>query len=112
MEIRIVLFRSEGYYAVFASYKKGDINKCTLLALQPIPDYGEEEDWDYSQRAEDLLAFLKGTVELYGKSLNNVLFWFGDNCFTNLKLYDISGIPFIGCASHRLYLTVQKWLTE
>lgn len=105
-------FRSEGYYGVFASYPKGSSTKCPLLALQPIPDYGEEEEEDYSQKAEDILQFMKGTVEYYGKKMENILFWVGDNCATNRRLADISGIPIVGCASHRLNLAVQKWLSE
>lgn len=53
---------------------------------------------------------IRSTLQLYGASLENVMFFCGDNCSVNLKLSDDTGIPIIGCASHRLSLAVKEFL--
>lgn len=47
---------------------------------------------------------------LYTKTLTNVVFFCADNCSVNTKLSNDTGIPLVGCASHRLNLAIQKYL--
>ena len=49
------------------------------------------------------------TLSLYDETLDNVLFWVGDNCSVNTSLGNITGIPLIGCSSHRLNLAFHHW---
>jgi len=44
-----------------------------LLALQPLL---EEEDLG----ADSHIDFIESTLEIYGKTMSNVIFFVGDNC--------------------------------
>lgn len=55
------------------------------------------------------MEFIDGTLNLYGKTLNSLLFIVGDNCKTNKKIADLCNVPFVGCASHRLNLAVKQF---
>jgi hypothetical protein len=74
-----------------------------LLAFAPPL----EEDNFTSISIGDLI---RSTLQLDGASLENVMFFCGDNCSVNLKLSDDTGIPIIGCASHGLSLAVKEFL--
>ena len=64
------------YVALFASYTKDKGHKETLLALAPLLD---EEHLGAVQHID----FIKATLELYQKTLTNVVAFIGDNCATN-----------------------------
>jgi hypothetical protein len=91
------------YVAMFASYMKNDVHKEVLLACSPLLT---ETDLGAEQHVE----FFEATLELYGKSLTNVVALIGDNCNTNKACADRAGCPLIGCASHKLNLAVQEWI--
>ena len=46
------------------------------------------------------------------KNVDDVIFLIGDNVSTNVKIARLLGVPLIGCASHRLNLATQKFLSE
>lgn len=48
----------------------------------------------------------------YGKSMENVVCFLGDNCNLNKKLAKIAKKPLVGCAAHRLNLEVEHWLED
>ncbi len=49
-------------------------------------------------------------MELYGKSLGNLIYLVADNAAVNTRLADLLGIPMICCASHRFNLACKKYL--
>ena len=74
-----------------------------LLAVLPL----------YRLRAKPLLNsnsdFIKATLEIFGKTVENFQFLIGDNENTN-EAVDLLRVPFIGCASHRMNLAVNGYL--
>ena len=74
-----------------------------LMAFQPLLD-------ETNMTAENHLDLFISMLELYGKSVENVLFIVGDNASVNMSLAEKMGVPFIGCASHRLNLAVNQIL--
>lgn len=91
------------YVAMFASYIKDAVHKEVLLACSPLLT---ETDLGAEQHRE----FFQATLELYGKSLSNVVALVGDNCSTNKACANLAGCPLIGCASHKLNLAVKEWI--
>jgi len=87
------------YVALFALYTKNGVHKETLLALALLLD---EEDLG----AEQHIDFIKAMLDLYKKTLDNVVAFIGDNCATNRKIPTETTIPLIGCASHCFNLAV------
>lgn len=102
---------SDHYVAVFACFAVENIQKIYLLAFQPIPDYealfsGEA----YRLDAQAHMEYIRSTLCLYNRTLEDLLFMVGDNCSTNKLLSRLCGCPFIGCASHRLNLAAKSFL--
>ena len=91
------------YVALIASYKNNSTRKEVLLALVPLID-------EESLGAKQHIEFMAETLHLYGKSLSNIVALVGDNCSTNCKISNDTGIPLIGCASHRFNLAVNHWI--
>ena len=81
------------------------MHKESLLAVAPLVN---EEQLGAKQH----IKFMHATLLLYRKTLDNVVVLIGDNCSTNKKVADDTGIPLIGCASHRFNLAVNSWLEE
>ena len=80
------------------------VHKETLLVLAPLLD---KEDLG----AEQHIDFNKAMLDLYKKTLNNVVAFIGDcNCATYRKISTETTIPLIGCASHCFNLAVNTWL--
>ena len=71
-----------------------------VMELMDETDLGSEMHADY----------IKQTLSLFGKSLENVIFVVGDNATVNQKLARILEKPLIGYASHRFNLAVSKVL--
>ncbi|MEY3452260.1 MAG: hypothetical protein RL711_2088 [Bacteroidota bacterium] len=63
-----------------------------------------------SYTAEVHRDFIGDVLELFGKSIENLLYLVADNAPVNTRLSDLLGIPFIGCASHRFNLACKKYL--
>ncbi|KAH9132292.1 hypothetical protein AeRB84_021278 [Aphanomyces euteiches] len=98
---------STHYVAIFATIPSSDVisYKKILLSFSPIND----ED---SLSALSHKTYFKFELELFGKSLENVVALIGDNCSTNRALARLCGIPLVGCASHRMNLFVCTILTD
>lgn len=56
-------------------------------------------------------SFLCDTLDVYSKSFENVAFLVGDNCTVNQKIPSLTGIPLIGCCSHKFNLAVELWIS-
>jgi hypothetical protein len=82
-----------------------DTNEYLLLAIAPLLD---EEDYSAHEHAE----FIQATLNWYGRSIDDVLFFVGDNCNVNKRLATHLSVPLVGCASHRLNLAVKEIHSE
>jgi hypothetical protein len=92
------------YIAVFASYANTEgVGNYPLLAIAPPFD-------ETTYTAENHKAFIGDVLELYGKSLKNLIYLVADNAAVNTRLADLLGIAMIGCASHRFNLACKKYL--
>ena len=56
--------------------------------------------------------FVKMTLQMIGKEIEDVDFVVGDNCSTNRSFARSNSLPFIGCYSHRLHLCATKIINE
>eukprot|EP00733_Pompholyxophrys_punicea_P000830 Pompholyxophrys_punicea_v1_NODE_313_length_2295_cov_18.692411.p1 type:complete len:169 gc:universal NODE_313_length_2295_cov_18.692411:1111-1617(+) len=90
------------FVALFACIPK--VNHYVLIALSPLLC---EDDFSSQSHKEFIESVL---VDIYGKSLADVGYLVEDNVSTNKHLADLMGVPFIGCASHRLNLAVNLML--
>jgi len=92
------------YIAVFAIYANNvGVGNHLLLAIAPPFD-------ETTYTAQKHKAFIGDVLELYGKSLGNLIYLVADNAAVNTRLADLLGIPMIGCASHRFNLACKKYL--
>jgi hypothetical protein len=96
------------YIGVFSVWGNANCRREALLGLLPLMD-GVRID---NCSAQSHVLFLKDILESYEKSSSNVLFLCGDNCACNKLISDITQIPLLGCASHRLNLAVQRHLNN
>ena len=97
---------SEGtthYYGIFAAYSIGKQNCARFLTISPP---FEETAFGAKSQAD----FIVDVVENLGKRKENILFLVGDNTNTNPATANLLDVPFIGCASHRFNLAVEKYL--
>jgi hypothetical protein len=94
------------YIAVFASFPgDGGVGKYPLLAIAPPFD-------ETSYTAENHKAFIADVLELFGRSLDNLIYLVADNASVNTCLADLLGIPMLGCASHRFNLACKNYLEK
>ena len=77
----------------------------TLTGLAPLL---KEDDLG----ADQLFEFIKANLAFFGKSLENVVAFIDDNSPVNKKVSTDSGIPLIGCSSHKLNRAVEQWVEE
>jgi hypothetical protein len=99
---------SEGtthYYGVFAAYSKEGRNYQRFLSISPGMD-------ETSFTAKDQADYIVDVVELLDRQKSEILFLVADNTNTNPATAEILGVPFIGCASHRFNLAVQRYLQK
>jgi hypothetical protein len=90
------------WFACFWDAERGCRMKL-LLTCGPLLD-GTNQDED-NHIATLISVFLR-----YGRDKECLLFLSGENCSTNTSMANKMGVPRVGCASHRLNLTVQKIL--
>jgi len=76
-----------------------------MLAFAPLLD--EEK-----QTAAEHIAWFESTLRIYNKTLDDVKFIVADNCSVNKAIADLLRCGFIGCASHRLHLSVMLEVTK
>ncbi|KAE8992887.1 hypothetical protein PR001_g20821 [Phytophthora rubi] len=100
-------FHSEHYVAVFAVFEHDQRSEKVILALAPIADDGVED-----QTAESHVAFLTGILPFFKRDISSIIYLVGDNCSVNTRLADLLQVSFIGCASHRLNLAVNVYLSD
>jgi hypothetical protein len=74
-----------------------------LLACSPM---GNES----SQNGDSFIEYLEDTLQVYGKTTNNVAFLVSDNTELNPSIARKLEIPFVGCMSHRLALAIAEHL--
>lgn len=93
------------YLAVFASFSSSNQNgyDTRLLTISPIGD-------ECNLNADEHIEFLDFVLKLYGKQWADVVCLVGDNVSTNKSLSNKTGIPLIGCCSHRFNLAVKDVL--
>ena len=95
------------FCGVFASFHdpKTDTVNTPLLGFSPV---GDSTSWS----ANAYIDFLAGILEIYNKSFSSIGFVVGDNCATNQSIGRKLGLPLVGCASHRLNLSIQAYLQQ
>ena len=95
---------STHYVGVFATYpgttqcgsgSEGEQSKQVLLAMSPL--IGRER-----MNAASHSDFINKTLEIFGKTVENLHFLVGDNENSNKAVADILRVLFIGGASHRM----------
>lgn len=99
---------SEGtthYFGVFAAYSKNEKKFQRFLTIAPPFD-------ETSFTADAQAAFIVDVVELLDRQKTDILFLVADNTNTNPRTAEILNVPFIGCASHRFNLAVQRYLSQ
>lgn len=91
------------YVAIFATYMYNGKYCETMLACGPVMKEDE-------LTAQQHIDFLEATLDVYKRSLSNVVCLIGDNCSVNCKIASDTSIPLIGCASHKFNLAVEHWI--
>jgi hypothetical protein len=91
------------YFGVFAAYAKDGKNYQRFLTMAPPFD-------ETRFTAQTQADFIVDVVENVCRKKEDILFLVADNTNTNPATADLLGVPFIGCASHRFNLAVQKYL--
>jgi len=93
------------FLAIYAVYMvKGEV-KNVLLCLAPLLD-------ETVFTADEHIVFIESTLAIYRKQMSDVSYMSGDNCEVNRSIARKTGIPLIGCYSHRLNLAVKKFLKD
>jgi hypothetical protein len=92
--------------AIFAVYCSDD-GKVTEDMLCCSPPLEEDELNTGAESHEHLMEWI---LERLNLRMENVVCLICDNCETNKRISRITGIPMIGCASHRLNLAVKRFL--
>ncbi|KAG3092122.1 hypothetical protein PI124_g6733 [Phytophthora idaei] len=90
------------YVALFDVYEADGKLHVALLGLSPLADG--------SQTADAHVTLFENILDVYDKTKEMVEFLVGDNCNTNQSVANKLDVPFVGCASHRLNLAVNKFL--
>lgn len=96
---------SSGQYhfvGVLAVYCVNDVRYERLIGLSPLED---------GQTADAHIDHLDRILDVYGKHKSQVTFIVADNCATNQSIATKLDVPLVGCASHRLNLAVNKFLS-
>lgn len=90
------------YVGLFATYCTMGEYRETLVAFSPLL----QED---AMGAEQHLEFIKESLDVYRKSLANVVAFISDNCTVNRRLSTLTSIPLLGCVAHKFNLAVEDW---
>ena len=93
------------YFGVFAAYSKNGRNYERFLTIAPPFD-------ETTFTAQTQADFLVDVMENIGRNKDDILYLVADNTNTNPATADVLGCNFIGCASHRFNLAVQRYLNE
>ncbi|KAE8912732.1 hypothetical protein PF003_g3299 [Phytophthora fragariae] len=91
------------FVAVIAVFMQGEEAKEILLGFSPPLD-----ERTYTAVAHrDLLVSI---LNVYSRALHDVVVLIGDNCATNKATADLLDVSLLGCACHKLNLTIQKFV--
>lgn len=93
------------YLGVYAAYAKSGTNYTRFLTISPPID-------ETRFTAQTQADFLVDVVENVNRTKKDILFLVADNTNTNPATADLLDVRFIGCASHRFNLAVQKYLEQ
>ena len=91
-----------GVFATYASEELGNFHQ-VLLAFSPLfseTEFGAEQHFD----------LISWVLNLYEKTMENLVAIIGDNVSVNKALATKCGVPLIGCASHRFNLAVNEYV--
>ena len=91
------------YLAVFAVYLVKGSLKFALLCIAPLLD-------ERTFTADKHIAFIEATLALYGEDMSCISYISANNCETNRSISRKTGIPLLGCCSHKLNLGVKRFL--
>ena len=121
---------SEHYSAIFAIWYNEKTEKVVevLLSCHVAEDVDQntefvadiiDDEKKFGFSAADWFDIILDVLHVYGLDnidINNITkkidFFIADNCNTNRKLSKRTGIPMIGCASHRLNLAVKEIISS
>ena len=95
---------NKGYSNQFLNAESNEI-LYPLLAVSPLQD---EEDLS----AESHYQFIATTLQIYNKTTSSVIAFVADNENLNGAIAKLMKVPMIGCASHRLNLAVNRYLSS
>ena len=100
-------FNEVHYFAIFAQFLNAESNEILypLLAVWPLQD---EEDLS----AESHYQFIATNLQIYNKTTSSVIAFVADNENINGAIAKLMKVPMIGCASHRLNLAVNRYLSS
>ena len=100
-------FNEVHHFAFFAKFLNAESNEILypLLAVLPLQD---EEDLS----AESHYQFIATTLQIYNKTTSSVIAFVADNKNLNGAIAKLMKVPMIGCASHRLNLAVNRYLSS
>jgi len=112
--IKTELDKHLSFGLVFDAWGENLLYFVSLFVVTPVADFNiafttmmDEESHD----AVNVSAFMEDILQSYDKSIqDNVGFFTGDNCTVNKKIARDNSKPFVGCASHRFNLGVEKFL--
>ncbi|KAE9046065.1 hypothetical protein PR002_g1893 [Phytophthora rubi] len=90
--------------AVTPSLSDGSTAEKFLLVFSPFVDEAD-------MGADSLIDLLDYAMDVYGLTLDLLMFYVCDHASVNGALSSRTDVPMIGCASHRLQLAV-RWLLE
>lgn len=94
------------YVAIFCTYTDKDGKYCeTMIACGPLLEEGDLS-------AEQHYEFLVESLEVYDRTIDNVVCLIGDNCAVNRLFATKAGVPLIGCNSHKFNLAVENWIKD
>ena len=96
---------STHYVGIMASFPKDQGHEIALLAFSPLLD-------ETTLGANQHIELLNETLQLYGKSTDNVEALIADNCEVNKSTAEKMKKPMIGCASHRFQLSVNDNIAD
>jgi len=98
---------STHYVGIFATFPAENERKYekVLIGFSPLED-------ETNQTAHNHCDLIRFVLNVFGKSVSNVIALTGDNCNTNKAIANQLGVGFIGCASHRFNIFVKQMILQ
>ncbi|KAG2773902.1 hypothetical protein PC116_g3443 [Phytophthora cactorum] len=99
------IYGAEHYLVVYGCYETTDGPRYPVLSLSPVMDEPDDH-----LNAHGHMTAISRFLQFFGKLIDGCRDLVGDNCSVNKRLANLLRVPLIGCASHRLNLTVREYL--